>query len=73
MDKRKETYEDLIRKLEDIIDQMEGKEISLEHSMKNYEEGISLCNKIYKMLNEAEGKVKILTERGEKDFIDVEE
>lgn len=73
MAKKKETYEDLINKLEDIVTQMESDEISLENSMKNYEEGIKLCNSLYKMLNEAEGKVKILAESGEKDFIKVDE
>jgi exodeoxyribonuclease VII small subunit len=73
MVKKKETYEDLVNKLELIIKQMESDEISLENSMKNYEDGINLCNKIYKMLNEAEGKVKVLTESGEKDFIEEDE
>lgn len=73
MAKKKESYEDLVVKLEEIIRQMEGDEISLENSMKNYAEGINLCNKIYKMLNEAEGKVKILTESGEKNFIEADE
>ncbi|QGU95155.1 exodeoxyribonuclease VII small subunit [Clostridium bovifaecis] len=73
MAKKKESYEDLVVKLEEIIRQMESDEISLENSMKSYEEGINLCNKIYKMLNEAEGRVKILTESGEKNFIEADE
>lgn len=47
---------------------MDKEELSLEASMKNYEEGIALCNKLYKILNEAEGKIKILTENIERDF-----
>lgn len=73
MAKKKESYEDLINKLEMIIEEMESGEISLENSMKNYEEGIKLCNKIYKILDEAEGKIKILTENEENDFKEVNE
>lgn len=73
MGKRKESYEDLVNKLESIIKQMEDGELSLESSIKNYEDGINICNKIYKLLNEAEGKIKVLTERGEINFIEVDE
>lgn len=73
MAKKKESYEELINRLEMIIEEMESGEISLENSMKNYEEGIKLCNKIYKILDDAEGEINILTENGEKDFKEVNE
>lgn len=73
MGRKKETYEGLMDRVEDIINQMESDEISLENSMKNYEEGIKICNKMYKTLNEAESKIKILTQQGEKDFLEDDE
>ncbi|WMJ81863.1 exodeoxyribonuclease VII small subunit [Clostridium sp. MB40-C1] len=73
MPKKKESYETLIEKVESIIETMEKEEISLENSIKNYEEGINICNKLYKILNEAEGKIKIVTDQGEKEFIKVDE
>ncbi|MCY6959969.1 exodeoxyribonuclease VII small subunit [Clostridium brassicae] len=73
MPKKKESYETLIEKVENIIETMEKEEISLENSIKNYEEGINICNKLYKILNEAEGKIKIVTDQGEKEFIEVDE
>lgn len=66
---RSESYENMMLKLEKIISEMDNNELSLETSMKNYEEGIKLCNKLYKVLNEAEGKIKILKEQGEEDFL----
>jgi exodeoxyribonuclease VII small subunit len=42
--------------------------MSLEDSMKKYEDGIKLCDKMYEILKETEGKINILTEQGEKDF-----
>ncbi len=68
MPRKSESYETMMEKLEDIVNTMDSKELSLDESLKKYEEGIKLCNKLYKVLNEAEGKIKLLTESGEKDF-----
>ncbi|MBA5850611.1 exodeoxyribonuclease VII small subunit [Clostridium sp. cel8] len=68
MPKKKESYEDMMAKLEDIVNNMDGDKLTLDESMKKYEEGIKLCSKIYKLLKEAEGKVSVLTAEGEKDF-----
>lgn len=68
MARKTETYESMMNKLEQIVEAMDGEKFSLEESMKNYEEGIKLCNKLYKMLNDAEGQIKLLTEDGEKNF-----
>ncbi|MCH5138792.1 exodeoxyribonuclease VII small subunit [Clostridiaceae bacterium UIB06] len=68
MPRKSESYENMMEKLEEIVNIMDSRELSLEESMKKYEEGIKLCNKLYKTLNEAEGKIKLLTEDGEKDF-----
>lgn len=68
MAKKAESYESMMDRLEGIVSLMDGENMSLEESMKNYEEGIKLCNKLYKILNEAEGRIKILTEDGERNF-----
>ncbi|MBU5590748.1 exodeoxyribonuclease VII small subunit [Clostridium sp. MSJ-4] len=60
MPKKSESYENLLNKLEIIVEEMEGEELTLEKSMKNYEEGIKLCNKLYALINEMEGKISIL-------------
>lgn len=68
MPRKNESYEDLVCKLEKIINEMEGEELTLERSMKNYEEGIKLCNKLYSIINEAEGKMKILNNNKLEEF-----
>ncbi|OBR94894.1 MULTISPECIES: exodeoxyribonuclease VII small subunit [Clostridium] len=68
MPRKTESYENIMEKLESIVDSMDNRELSLQDSMKSYEEGVKLCNKLYKILNDAEGKIKILTEEGEEDF-----
>lgn len=68
MARKKESYEDKLMKLTEIISKMESSELTLEDSMKQYESGIKLCNELYKMLNEYEGKIKLLSQDEEKDF-----
>ncbi|WP_050607594.1 exodeoxyribonuclease VII small subunit [Clostridium niameyense] len=68
MPRKKETFETMLGKLKTIVDKMDSEDITLEDSMKEYEEGVKLCNKLYKILNDAEGKIKILTENGEEEF-----
>jgi len=69
MAKKKESYENMMGRLEEIVNQMDGNEITLEQTMNNYEEGVKICNSLYKILNDTEGKIKILTDEGERDFI----
>jgi exodeoxyribonuclease VII small subunit len=72
MAKKKESYENMMERLEEIVDLMDGNEITLEETMINYEEGIKICNSLYKILNDTEGKIKILTAEGEKEFMESE-
>lgn len=73
MENKNESYEKLMGKLEKIVSSMEEGNLTLEKTMANYEQGVSICNKLYKYLNEAEGKVKILSNEGEKEFLKSEE
>ncbi|MGH4138029.1 exodeoxyribonuclease VII small subunit [Clostridium sp.] len=73
MAKKKESYENMMIRLEEIVGLMDGNEITLEQTMIIYEEGIKICNSLYKILNDTEGKIKILTAQGEKDFMPLPE
>ncbi|GAA0124730.1 exodeoxyribonuclease VII small subunit [Clostridium sp. ATCC 25772] len=68
MARKKESYEEKFSKLTDIVDVMENSQLTLEESMKKYEEGIKLCNDLYKILNDYEGKIKILSGDNEEEF-----
>lgn len=70
MAKKSESFENMLTKLTEIIDIMNNKELTLDESIKSYENGIILCNKLYKVLNESEQKIKIITdENTEIDFL----
>lgn len=73
MARKSETYESMLKRLEEIVKASDNGELSLEEAMKIYEEGIKLCNKLYKSLNEAESKIKVLIDGEEKDFLSEEE
>ncbi len=53
-------FEEALLKLEDIVEKLEGEELSLEESLKGFEEGIRLVRFCNKKLNEAERKIEIL-------------
>ncbi|OHB91162.1 MAG: exodeoxyribonuclease VII small subunit, partial [Planctomycetes bacterium RIFCSPHIGHO2_12_39_6] len=59
--------EDALKKLGEIVDALESGELSLEKSLKLFEEGVRLSRHCNKMLDKAEKKVEILmrNEKGE--------
>lgn len=57
---KKESYEDMLNNLQDILSKMETNELPLEELMKEYENGVKLINKLYKTLNSLEGKISII-------------
>ena len=56
----KEKFEDALNKLEKIVSRLEEGEISLEESLKLFEEGIRLSRFCNQKLDEAEKRVEIL-------------
>lgn len=56
-------FEDSIRQLEDIITRLEDPDTNLETSLADFEQGIKLVREAQAVLQEAEQKVSLLTER----------
>jgi exodeoxyribonuclease VII small subunit len=55
------SFEKKLSRLEEIVNKMESGELSLDDSLKLFEEGVKLSRECNKELNEAEQKVKLLT------------
>jgi exodeoxyribonuclease VII small subunit len=68
MAKKKDNYETKMNRLEEVVSLMESSELTLDESLERYEEGIKLYKELYKLLQEAEGKIKLLTDDGEVEF-----
>jgi exodeoxyribonuclease VII small subunit len=54
------SFEESLKKLETIVDQLEKGDLTLEDSLKLFEEGVGLSAACKKELDTAEGKVQIL-------------
>lgn len=65
---KKESYEEMLNKLQDVLSSLESDELSLEASMKVYEDGVKLVNKLFKTLNTFEGKLSIVKDNREVEF-----
>ena len=57
------SFEDSLKKLEVIVEKLEKGDLSLEESLKLFEEGVGLSATCKKELDEAEGKVQMLVKQ----------
>lgn len=58
---KKERFEDYLKKVEDIISDMEEGNLDLEESLEKYEKGIKALKKCYEILNSMEKKIELIT------------
>ena len=59
----KEKFEDALEKLEDIVRKMESGDLSLDESLKSFEEGIKIIRFCTAKLEETERRVEMLLEK----------
>ena len=65
-------FEDALAELEALVEQMEAGDLSLEASLTAFERGVKLTRHCQASLQAAELKVKVLTESGELEDLDVD-
>lgn len=53
----KKSFEELMKELEQIVKELENKDISLDDAVKKYQRGIELANLCHTMLKEAESVI----------------
>lgn len=53
-------FEKKLKRLEEIVEKMETGDLSLDDSLKSFEEGVKLSKECHVQLTEAEQKVKLL-------------
>ncbi|MEA3332227.1 MAG: exodeoxyribonuclease VII small subunit [Pseudomonadota bacterium] len=56
----KASFEDSMKKLEEVVGKLEGEEVSLEESLKLFEQGVKLMRFCHLRLSEVEEKVQTL-------------
>ncbi|KAA6459195.1 exodeoxyribonuclease VII small subunit [Acidobacteria bacterium AB60] len=62
------TFEESLKKLETIVDQLEKGDLPLEESLKLFEEGVGLSAICKQELDSAEGKVQMLIKQRDGSF-----
>ncbi len=63
------SFEDALRRLEEIVTELENGEIPLEDSLTLYEEGISLYRFCMGKLSELQGKIEVLVKEIDSTFV----
>jgi len=66
-------FEDDLKKLEKLTDDIKRSDISLEDALKDFEEGIKLANSMKKTLDSMESKIQILMNSPETEDNDEDE
>ena len=73
MEENKLTFEEGMKRLEEIVLGLEKGSVALEDSMELFTEGTKLSARLQKILDEAESKIKMITEKnGEVTAVDFE-
>ena len=65
MAEKQPKFEDALKELEGIIEELEGGELSLDDSLERYERGVKALNACRKILGEAEKKIQLLLRTSE--------
>jgi exodeoxyribonuclease VII small subunit len=61
-------FEEALKKLEKIIDEMEKGDLSLDEALKKYQEGLELSRACSQRLENAKKKIDVLTKNKKGDF-----
>jgi exodeoxyribonuclease VII small subunit len=69
----KQTFEDSLRRLEEIVNKLEQGEVPIEESIKMYEEGLALSKMCIEKLTQTELKLKKLSKDIDGNFQFLEE
>jgi exodeoxyribonuclease VII small subunit len=63
---KKKSFEESLEKLEQITKELEEGDLSLEESLKHFDEGVKLAEQCNNRLNDAQKKVEILLKKNDK-------
>ena len=63
MTKKKDSFEDRMKKLQNIVDKLEKDDIDLDKSIEFYQEGLELSKELRKELKSFEDKINKINEK----------
>ena len=62
-----QSFETMLKELENVVKQLENKEISLDEAVKQYQKGIVLAKSCYDLLQQAEQVLVKVSERDQSE------
>jgi len=62
------SFEDSLKKIEEIVEELEKGELSMDEALKLYEEGMEFSDKCMEKLNESKQKVEKITKAGNNKY-----
>lgn len=68
-----QSFEDLMARLEDIVDRLESNQLSLEQAIDAYQEGVALAKQGHSRLADAERRIEEVTRGGERTPVEPED
>lgn len=66
-------YEETLKELETILEEMESSEINLDKMMEKYKRALNLYKELEKYLKEYKREIKLITDTGMEDFDAIED
>ncbi|MBI4981942.1 MAG: exodeoxyribonuclease VII small subunit [Candidatus Omnitrophica bacterium] len=70
MTKEKQSFEEDLKRLQKIVEELSGGKLTLGESLKKYEEGVKLAQSCSATLNDAQRKVELLMKNNGKYNLD---
>jgi len=64
--KEKQEFEEDLKRLQKIVEDLSGGKLTLQEALKKYEEGVKLAQGCSAVLNDAQRKVELLMKRDDK-------
>jgi len=61
--KEKQEFEDDLKRLQRIVEELSGGKLTLQEALKKYEEGVKLAQSCSAVLNDAQRKVELLMKK----------
>lgn len=63
------TFEAGMQELENLVQALEAGQITLEDSFKAYERAVAIRDRLNKLLDESDRRIRVLTENGEREMV----
>lgn len=69
-EEQQHSFDEILARLQDVVERLEGEELGLEQSIRTFEQGMELARRGQRILDEAERRVELLLQDGQTEPLD---